>query len=67
VIHLGGQSAVVVPLADYLRLQALEEAAPAEELEDAADSAALQDWQSREAAGATSYTPVQEARQRLGP
>ena len=66
VIHLGGQSAVVVPMAEYLRLRALEDAASAETLEDAEDMAALQDWQSREAAGATSYVPAQEARRRLG-
>lgn len=39
VIHLGGQSAVVVPMADYLRLRALEESAGQEALEDAEDLA----------------------------
>ena len=35
VIHLGGQAAVVVPVADFLRLRALEKAATPAELEDA--------------------------------
>jgi hypothetical protein len=34
VIHLGGHAAVVVPVADFLRLRALEQAASPEELED---------------------------------
>ncbi len=36
VIHLGGQAAVVVPVADFLRLRALEKAATPVELEAAA-------------------------------
>jgi hypothetical protein len=36
VIHFGGQAAVVVPVADFLRLRALELHASAEDLEDAA-------------------------------
>jgi hypothetical protein len=39
VIHLGGQAAVLVPVSDFLRLQALEQAASAQELEDAEDKA----------------------------
>jgi hypothetical protein len=39
VIHLGGQAAVVVPVADFLRLRALERAATPQELEDAEDTA----------------------------
>ena len=35
-IRLGGQTAVVVPMADFLRLRALEQAASPQELEDAA-------------------------------
>jgi len=49
VIHLGGQAAVVVPVSDFLRLQALEQAASPQELEDAEDKAALADWRAREA------------------
>ena len=66
VIHLGGHAAVVVPLADFMRLRALERLAPAQELEDAEDAAALQEWKAREAAGQTSYVPADEVRQRLG-
>jgi hypothetical protein len=66
VIHLGGQAAVVVPLSDFLRLRALEQAASAQEVEDAEDQAALADWRAREAAGQTSYVPHDEALRRLG-
>jgi len=66
VIHLGGQAAVVVPVADFLRLRALERLASAQELEDAEDAAALQEWRTREAADQTSYLPADEVRQRLG-
>jgi hypothetical protein len=66
VIHLGGQAAVVVPVSDFLRLRALEEAASPQELEDAEDKAALADWRAREAAGQTSYVPHDEALRRLG-
>ena len=66
VIHLGGQAAVVVPVSDFLRLQALEQAASARELEDAEDKAALADWSAREAAGQTSYVAHDEALRRLG-
>jgi hypothetical protein len=47
VIHLGGQAAVVVPVADFLRLRALEQAASPGELEDAEDTAAC--WPGRPA------------------
>ena len=65
-IRLGDQTAVVVPLADFLRLRALERHASAEDLEDAEDAAALQEWQTRSAAGRVSYVPAAEVRQRLG-
>jgi hypothetical protein len=67
VIHLGGHAAVVVPLTDFMRLRALERLASAQELEDAEDTAALQEWMAREAAGLTSYVSAPEVRQRLGP
>ena len=66
VIHLGGQAAVVVPVADFLRLRALERAASPQELEDAEDTAAMLDWKARDAAGQTTYVPRDEARRRLG-
>ena len=65
VIHLGGQAAVV-PVSDFLRLQALKQAASAQELEDAEDKAALAGWRAREAAGQTSYVPHDEGLRRLG-
>jgi hypothetical protein len=66
VIHLGGQAAVVVPVADYLRLRALEQAASPEELEDAEDTVAVLEWKARDAAGQTTFVPAEEARRRLG-
>jgi hypothetical protein len=66
VIHLGEQAAVVVPLADYLRLRALEQRASIAELEDAEDAAAVQEWRSRESAGRTSYASSEDVRRRLG-
>ena len=50
VIHLGGQAAVVVPVTDFLRLRALQEAATPEDLEDAEDTAAVLEWKARDAA-----------------
>jgi hypothetical protein len=64
--EVGGHAAVVVPLADFMRLRALERLASAQELEDAEDAAALQEWRAREAAGQTFYVPADEVRQRLG-
>jgi hypothetical protein len=66
VIHLGGQAAVIVPLPEFLRLRALESTATREDLEDAEDAAAAQDWLAREARGETNYVPLPEALRRLG-
>jgi hypothetical protein len=66
VIHLGGQAAVVVPVADFLRLRALERAATSSELEDAEDTAAVLNWKARDAAGQTTFVPAAEAQRRLG-
>jgi len=65
VIHLGGQAVVVVPVADYLRLRVLEQAATPQELEDAEDSAAVLEWKALDAAGQTRFVPADEARRRL--
>jgi hypothetical protein len=65
-IHLGGQAAVVVPVADFLRLRALERSAAPQELEDAEDTAAILWWKARDAAGQTTFVPAAEARHRLG-
>ncbi len=66
VIHLGGQAAVIVPLAEFLRLRALERDASAETLRDAEDAAAAQEWLDRDATGQASYTAMPEVRRRLG-
>ena len=66
VIHLGGQAAVVVPVAEFLRLRALQQAATPQELEDAEDTAAVLEWKARDAAGQTTFVPADEARRRLG-
>jgi hypothetical protein len=66
VIHLGGQAAVVVPVTDFLRLRALDQAATHEDLEDAEDTAAVLEWKTRDAAGQTTFVPADEARRRLG-
>ena len=65
-IHLGGQAAVVVPVADFLRLRALEQAASPQELEDAEDTAAVLEWKARDADGLTTFVSAYEARRRLG-
>ncbi|MFZ0187719.1 MAG: hypothetical protein WAL72_12345 [Streptosporangiaceae bacterium] len=66
VIHLGGQAAVVVPVADFLRLRALEQAASPQDLENAEDTAAVLEWRARDAAGQTTLVPADEVRRRLG-
>jgi len=66
VIHLGGQAAVVVPVTDFLRLRALQEAATPEDLEDAEDTAAVLEWKAQDAAGQARFVPADEARRRLG-
>jgi len=66
VIHFGGESAVVVPMADFLRRRALEKSATREALEDAEDWAAVAEIQARDAAGLTEYVSGAEAKRRLG-
>ncbi len=65
VIHLGGQAAVVVPVTDFLRLRALEQAAAPDQLENAEDTAAMLEWKARDAAGQTTLVSADEARRRL--
>ncbi|MFC9969610.1 hypothetical protein ACFVH6_01765 [Spirillospora sp. NPDC127200] len=50
-IHLGGETAAVVPLHDLRRLRALEKAAAPEALDEAEAHAAGQAYQEWEAAG----------------
>ena len=63
VIHPGGQAAVVVPMTDFLRLRALQQAATPEDPED---TAAVLEWKARDTAGQTRFVPASEARRRLG-
>jgi hypothetical protein len=58
VIHLGGEAAVVMPVADFLRLLALQRHASAEEREEAeieATLAAHQAWVAAGRPGAVSH------------
>jgi hypothetical protein len=58
VIHLGGEAAAVVPLDEFRRLKALEQAASPEALdaaEAAAASAALDAWEAAGRPGAMSH------------
>jgi hypothetical protein len=51
VIHLGGEAAVVVPMAEYRRLRALERLASPRELDGAEADAALEEYREWAAAG----------------
>jgi hypothetical protein len=66
VIHLGGCTAVVVPVEEYRVLRELKHNATAEELADAEDSAAIADWEAQKAAGTASTISGAELRRRLG-
>jgi hypothetical protein len=61
VIHLGGEAAVVVPVADFLRLQALERHASSEELEEAEIEATLAAHRAWVAAGRPGAVSHEEA------
>ena len=61
VIHLGGETAVVVPVADFLRLRALERHASAEELEEAEVEATLAAHRAWVAAGRPGAVSHEEA------
>lgn len=65
VIHLGGEAAVVVPLAEYRRLRALEQMASPQELEGAELAAALDEYQDWSAAGRPGAVPHEQARSLL--
>lgn len=66
VIHLGGQAAAVVPLAELRQFQALRQIASPEEVAEAEDAAAYQEWQEDKAAGRTSPVEIDEVWRRLG-
>jgi hypothetical protein len=65
VIHLGGETAVVVPVAEYRRLRALEQLASPQEREDAETAAALEEYREWSAAGRPGAIPHEEARRLL--
>lgn len=61
VIHLGGEAAAIVPVAELRRLRAVERHAPAEVLEDAEAEAALtghDEWVRAGRTGARSHDDV---------
>jgi hypothetical protein len=64
-IHLGGTSAVVVPVDEYRRLRALERLASPGELQDAEAAAALAEYREWSAAGRPGAVSHVEARRRL--
>jgi hypothetical protein len=65
VIHLGGEAAVVVPVAEYRRLRALEQLASPQEREDAETAAALEEYREWSAAGRPGAISHEQARRLL--
>jgi hypothetical protein len=64
-IHLGGETAVVVPLAEYRRLQALDQLASPHEREGAEAAAALAEYREWSAAGRPGAISHEQARRLL--
>ena len=62
VIHLGGEAAVVVPVAEYRRLRALEQLASPHELEGADDTAGMRAMVARLDALAEAPRPAESFR-----
>ncbi len=65
VIPLGGEAAVVVPVAEYRRLRALEQLASPNELEGAEAAAALEEYREWSAAGRPGAISHKRARKLL--
>ena len=65
VIHLGEETAVLVPMAEYRRLRALEQLASPQALDDADAAAALQEYQDWSAAGRPGAVSHAQARKLL--
>ena len=65
VIHLGGEAAVVVPVAEYRRLRALEQLASPRELAGAEAAATLEEYREWSAAGRPGAIPHARARKLL--
>jgi hypothetical protein len=66
VIHLGGQTAVVVPLEEYRRLRELERNAQLAEQADVEEAAALAEYRAQQQAGTIVSVPQDEVRRRFG-
>lgn len=66
VIHLGGETAVVVPLEEYRRLRELERRALLIEQTDAEEAAALAEYRAQQEAGTLTLVPQAELRRQLG-
>jgi hypothetical protein len=64
-IHLGGEAAVVVPVAEYRRLRALEQLASPNDLEGAEAAAALEEYREWSAAGRPGAISHEQARRLL--
>jgi hypothetical protein len=66
VIHLGGETAVVVPLAEYRHLRELEQRAELVEQVDAEESEALAEYREQQATGTVTAIPQDEVQRRFG-
>ena len=62
VIHLGGEAAVVVPLAEYRRLRALARLASPDDLDGAEAAAAIEEYREWLAAGRPGAVSHDQAR-----
>jgi hypothetical protein len=62
VIHLGGEAAVVVPLAEYRRLRALARLASPDDLDGAEAAAAAEEYREWSAAGRPGVVSRDQAR-----
>jgi len=65
VIHLGGEAAVVVPLAEYRRLRALARLASPDDLDGAEAAAAIEEYREWLAAGRPGAVSHEQARRLL--
>jgi hypothetical protein len=65
VIHLGGEAAVVVPLAEYRRLRALARLASPDDLDGAEAAAATEEYREWLAAGRPGAVSHEQARSLL--
>ena len=66
VIHLGGETAVVVPLEEFRRLRELAARAQLIEQADADEAAVLAEYRAQQEAGTVVTVPQAEVRRRFG-